>query len=93
MTNVKPVTRASALHLGVHGRPHRLGQPICSGVDEQVFEQQSTAGLTLLIGTHPTDAATYIGVATTLVLVAIAACLMPARRAATVNPIVALRAQ
>ena len=38
-----------------------------------VFEQQSTAGLTLLIGTHPTDAATYIGVATTLVLVAIAA--------------------
>ena len=58
-----------------------------------VFEQQSTAGLTLLIGTHPTDAATYIGVATTLVLVAIAACLMPARRAATVNPMVALRAQ
>jgi len=58
-----------------------------------IFEQQTTAGLTLLIGTHPTDAATYIGVALTLVLVAIIACLMPARRAATVDPMVALRAQ
>jgi len=58
-----------------------------------IFEQQTTAGLTLLVGTHPTDAATYIGVALILVLVAAAACLMPARRAATVDPMVALRAQ
>ena len=58
-----------------------------------IFGPQSTAGLTLLIDTTPTDAATYIGVAAVLVMVAIAACLMPARRAATVDPMVALRAQ
>jgi predicted permease len=62
-------------------------------VGSVIFEQQTTAGLRLLIETHPTDAATYIGVALILVLVAVAACLMPARRAATVDPMVALRAQ
>jgi hypothetical protein len=46
------------------------------------FRAAVTAGLTLLIGTRPTDAATYIGVAATLVLVAIAALphAGPARR-------------
>jgi ABC-type antimicrobial peptide transport system permease subunit len=36
---------------------------------------------------------TYAGVAAVLVMVAIAACMMPARRAASVDPIIALRAQ
>ena len=58
-----------------------------------IFEQQPTSGLTLLVGTQPTDAATYVGVGSMLLLVALLACLMPARRAATVDPMVALRAQ
>jgi len=58
-----------------------------------IFAPQSAAGLTLLIGTRALDTMTYIGVAATLVVVALAACLMPARRAASVDPMVALRAQ
>jgi len=58
-----------------------------------IFQQQSTAALTLLVGTQALDALTYVGVAATLVVVALVACLMPARRAASVDPMVALRAQ
>ena len=53
---------------------------------------QSTNGA-LLVDVPPTDVLTYIGVATVLVLVAVVACLMPARRAASVDPMIALRAQ
>jgi ABC-type antimicrobial peptide transport system permease subunit len=58
-----------------------------------IFAPQSTAGLTLLIGTQAVDSVTYVGVAAMLVIVALAACFMPARRAASVDPMVALRAQ
>ena len=58
-----------------------------------IFAPQSTAGLTLLIGTQAMDTVTYIGVALMLITVALIACLMPARRAASVDPMVALRAQ
>ena len=58
-----------------------------------IFEQQSSAGLTLLVDTQPTDLLTYVAVVAVLVLVAIGACLVPARRAASVDPMVALRAQ
>ena len=46
---------------------------------------------TLLFGVQPFDAITFVGVAVVLAAVVFVACLVPARRAAKIDPLQALR--
>jgi ABC-type antimicrobial peptide transport system permease subunit len=46
---------------------------------------------TLLFGVQPTDVLTFLTVSMVLIAVAAGACVIPARRAASVDPMVALR--
>ncbi len=47
----------------------------------------------LLYDTRPTDPSTFIGVALVFALAGVAACLVPARRATAVDPIIALKSE
>jgi hypothetical protein len=48
---------------------------------------------TLLYGVGPSDGVTYAGAAGVLFVVAVAACVVPGRKAVSVDPIEALREQ
>jgi putative ABC transport system permease protein len=58
-----------------------------------LLESSPQANGPFLFDVQPTDVLTYVGVAAVLLLVAVAACVLPARRAASVDPMIALRAQ
>jgi putative ABC transport system permease protein len=51
----------------------------------------SRAMKSLLVGVNAADPVTFVTVAAALILIALAACLVPASRATRVDPMVALR--
>jgi ABC-type antimicrobial peptide transport system permease subunit len=68
---------------------------IVVGIGAGVAGSLATAGLLrpLLFGVHPWDGATLAGVAALLGVAAIVASYVPAHRAASMNPVDALRAE
>ena len=73
-----------------------IGQGLKLSVAGVVVGLVAAAGLTrwmasMLVGVTPTDPLTYAAIAVLFVAVALFACWLPARRAAALDPVVALR--
>jgi len=73
-----------------------LGEGLRTAIAGVVVGLAGACGLTrflssLLYGVRPTDPLTYAGVSVLLIAVNLLACYVPARRAASIDPIVALR--
>ena len=85
--------------LGAHHRDLSrlvIGQGILLALIGAAIGIAAAVGVTrfmasMLFGIKATDPATFIGVAIMLIVVALAACYIPARRAMKVDPMVALR--
>ncbi len=82
-------SRASVLHLVLaQGLRLVLLGLVLGGVAAVALSSTVRA---LLFDTEPTDVPTFVGVAVVLAIVALLACLLPARRASSVDPLVVLR--
>ncbi|HEX5236485.1 MAG TPA: hypothetical protein VFW25_14295 [Silvibacterium sp.] len=78
------------MQLGVISRTMRLALlGIGSGLNASLAVARLISSL--LLGTEPTDLVTFSGMAGLLVLVALLAGYLPARRASRIDPMVALR--
>lgn len=77
------------LRLVLHGGGWMVGIGIVLGVGAAVATTRILE--TFLYGLSPYDPLTFAGIAVTLAVAGLAACLLPARRAAKVEPLVALR--
>jgi putative ABC transport system permease protein len=82
--------RAEVLGMVLREGLRLVGLGLVLGALAAVLLSRLLAGL--LFHVETTDPLTFAGMALVLVLIAAAACLVPARRAATVDPLVALRA-
>jgi putative ABC transport system permease protein len=83
-------SRGSVLRM-VLGQGLRLvGIGLAIGITVAFFLSRLIAGI--LFNVPPTDPFTFASVAALLIVVAICACVIPARRATSINPVVALRA-
>jgi putative ABC transport system permease protein len=82
-------TRASVLQLVLGQGVRLVAVGLLLGAAASVALSSSVR--VLLFDTAPTDLPTYVGVAVVLAVVALLACLMPARRAASVDPLVVLK--
>ncbi|MEP7271832.1 MAG: ABC transporter permease [Acidobacteriota bacterium] len=81
--------RADVLRLVVGEGAKLAAAGIAIGVPVALLVSRLLSGL--LFGIKPADVLTYVGVALLLAAVSILACYLPARRAAAVDPMVALR--
>jgi len=83
------ITRGVAMIVGQGLRLTALGAAL--GIGASIALSRFLEGL--LYEVSPADPATYAGVSAVLVAVALVACWIPARRAARIDPVQALRAE
>jgi ABC-type antimicrobial peptide transport system permease subunit len=81
--------RSEVLEMILHQGLRLVGIGLVIGAVGAFALSRLMAGL--LFGIRPNDAATFVVTGAVLLVIATLACLVPARRAATVDPMVALR--